>query len=83
MKTSKTPPLKSDFKFSAKREEDSRPINELAHPRIQAKITNCFGVKKAVNSLLIQMYCQDSEVLFIQLKDNPKFRKYNIFSNLI
>ncbi len=65
MKTSKTTALKSDFKFSAKKREKLEPIEELVHPRIQAKTSSFFGSKKASNSLLVQMYSQENEVLFI------------------
>ncbi|CAM2835056.1 hypothetical protein [Flavobacterium frigoris] len=65
MKTSKTTSGNSDFKFSGQKGEKGEPINKLVHPRIKAKTTNSFGAKNASNSLLLQMYCQENEVLFI------------------
>jgi hypothetical protein len=65
MKTSKTTPLKLDFKLNGKKRENAESINELVHPRIRAKKTISFGSKKASNSLLLQMYSQENEILFI------------------
>ncbi|WP_016990469.1 hypothetical protein [Flavobacterium sp. ACAM 123] len=65
MKISKITSLKSDFKFKAKKREKGDSTDELVHPRIQAKKANAFGSKKASNSLLLQMYSQENEVLFI------------------
>jgi hypothetical protein len=65
MKTSKTTSLKSGFKFKSKKGEKRDSIDELVHPRIQAKGSNSFVSQKASNSLMVQMYSQENEVLFI------------------
>jgi hypothetical protein len=65
MKILKTTSLKSDFKFRVKKEVKRDVIEDLVHPRIQTKSSNSFGSKKASNSLVVQMYSQENEVLFI------------------
>jgi hypothetical protein len=64
MKILKTTSLKSDAEFKVKEEEKGDLMEELVHPRIQAKSSNSFGSKKASNSLVAQMYSQEN-VLFI------------------
>ena len=65
MKTSKTNSLVPNFKIKIKKGKAGEPLNELVHPRIQAKGSNSFGSQKASNSLMVQMYSQENEVLFI------------------
>ena len=62
MKISKTKSSKSEFKGNV---EKVNVVEELVHPRIQAKLSNSFGAKKASNSLVVQMYSQENDVLFI------------------
>jgi hypothetical protein len=65
MKISKTKSSKSEFKGDVEKEEKENVVEELVHPRIQAKLSNSFGAKKASNSLVVQMYSQENDVLFI------------------
>ncbi|SEF42976.1 hypothetical protein [Flavobacterium urumqiense] len=53
-----------DFKFRAKKTKESKPENELIHPRFEVKTTGSFG-EKGSNSLLALMYSQENEILFI------------------
>jgi hypothetical protein len=65
MKTSKTSSGNSDFKLSEQKGEKEELVNKFVHPRIKAKTKNSFGAKNASNSLLLQMYSQENEILFI------------------
>jgi len=65
MKTSKTTSLTSNFESKLQKGKRGEPIIDLVHPRIQVRRTNSFGLKKASNSLMVQMYSQENEVLFI------------------
>jgi hypothetical protein len=65
MKILKTTSPKTDLKFKVKKKKKGDLPEELVHPRIQAKSSNSFGAKKTSNSLVVQMYSQENEVLFI------------------
>jgi hypothetical protein len=63
MKILKTTSLKSDFKFKRVKRR-KKEIEELVHQGL-SKSSNSFESKKASNSLVVQMYSQENEVLFI------------------
>ena len=65
MKTSKTTSLVPNFESKLQKGKTGEPTIDLVHPRIQVRRTNSFGSKKASNSLMVQMYSQENEVLFI------------------
>lgn len=65
MKISKTTVLKAELQLAVTKAEKIESIFEWVHPRIRSKTSDVFGSKKASNSLLLQMYCQENEVLFI------------------
>jgi hypothetical protein len=65
MKTSKTTSLIPNFESKLQKGKTGEPIIDLVHPRIQVRRTNSFGSKKASSSLMVQMYSQENEVLFI------------------
>jgi hypothetical protein len=65
MKTLKTTQSESGFKFRKKRTNDSTNINELVDTRFEIKSSISRRPVKASNSLLVQMYSQENEILFI------------------
>jgi hypothetical protein len=65
MKILKTTSLKSDFKFKVKKKEEKGRNRRISSSKVQTKSSNSFGSKKASNSLVVQMYSQENEVLFI------------------
>ncbi|NGY38599.1 hypothetical protein FQU23_013910 [Flavobacterium sp. XN-5] len=65
METLKTTAVESNFQFTTKNEAKGEPKNRIVHPRIQAKKTKIVGSKSASNLLLLQMYSQENDILFI------------------
>ena len=65
MKTPKTNQSPLDHQFRQKETNENKSTNELVNPRFVLKFNSSFKSKKASNSLLVQMYSQENEVLFI------------------
>ena len=65
METSKNAALESNFQFKTKKEVNSGSKDSLVHPRIESKKTKLFGSKSASSLLLLQMYSQENDILFI------------------
>lgn len=64
MRTPKTIPSLPDFKYKAKKTKEIQLENVLIHPRFEIKISGSTE-NKAANSLLVLMYSQENNVLFI------------------
>jgi hypothetical protein len=65
MKRVKTTSTKLSLKLMAKKEKNSEAIYELIYPQILVNTAAISGSKKASNSLMLQMYSRENEVLFI------------------
>lgn len=65
MKTPKTNQSLLNLKFRQKGTNENKPTNELVNPRFVLKFNSSFKPKKTSNSLLVEMYSQENEVLFI------------------
>lgn len=65
MKSQKTIQSLSDIKFRQKNTNESKFNTELVNPRFEIKLSLSFRPKKVSNSLLVQMYSQENEILFI------------------
>ncbi|HEY4618851.1 MAG TPA: hypothetical protein VIH09_11720 [Flavobacterium sp.] len=65
MKTPKTIQSLSNLTFRQKKTNENKISDELVNPRFVIKFNSGFKPKKASNSLLVQMYSQENEVLFI------------------
>jgi hypothetical protein len=65
MKRIKITSTKLSLKLVAKKEGNSEPVDELVYPRILVNTAAISGSKKASNSLMLQMYSRENEVLFI------------------
>jgi len=65
MKTSKKMDILPNFLFRQRRISDNKISNELVNPRFELKSSDSFKPKKPSNSLLVQMYSRENEILFI------------------
>ncbi|EIA09683.1 hypothetical protein [Flavobacterium frigoris] len=63
MKTPKK--LLPDLLVRQTRADDNKATSELVSPRFEIKSSPSFKHKKASNPLLVQMYSQENEILFI------------------
>ncbi|SDW98414.1 hypothetical protein [Flavobacterium degerlachei] len=65
MKTPKKMQIIPNLLFRQRSTNDNKVSNELVSPRFEVKLSPSFKSKKASNPLLIQMYSQENEILFI------------------
>jgi hypothetical protein len=65
MKTLKTIQPFPNRKFRQKNKKDKEVVSELVNPRFEVKRSANFRTKNDSNSLLVQMYSQENEILFI------------------
>lgn len=65
MRTPKKMEILPNLLFRQRRASDNKISNELVSPRFEIKSSDSFKPKKASNSLLVQMYSRENEILFI------------------
>lgn len=65
METLKTTAVESNFQFTTKNETKGASKDRPVHPRIESKKRKIVGSKSASNLLLLQMYSQENDILFI------------------
>jgi len=65
MKTQMKTQSLTNVKFRQERTNYNKITNELVNPRFEIKSGAGFKPKKASNLLLVQMYSQENEILFI------------------
>lgn len=65
METSKIAAVESNLQFKTKKEGKGGSKDRPVHPRIESKKTKIVGSKSASNLLLLQMYSQENDILFI------------------